>query len=145
MEQVHKRAVASKLRNMAALPGKSEDSGPHPTCFKCKTKHKRGAKCSVEKSRKVDEHATVYSHFTPLRRLKSREELKAYITEAKKFSGNCPCCNKPHTFEREFDFGNGKEKSHVPSHRLDNCPNFRRLAPKDRGELVETQSLLELS
>ena len=112
---------------------------PNPTsllCPKCKTSHKRGAKCPNDTSYDSTPNS-VFSHLTPLKMIKTRDELRTYVTEAKKMTGVCPSCKKPHTFEREFDFGGIKEKAHVPSHRLDNCSTFKNLTPNARGQLIQ--------
>ena len=48
--------------------------------------------------------------------------------------GDCPACKQgPHSYTRNFPFG----KAEWPSNRLDSCPKFVGMLPKERGELVE--------
>ena len=55
------------------------------------------------------------------------------MTEAKKINGPCVCCNRHHTYERDFPFG----KTKVPTRRLDSCQKFQGMTVQERGQLIE--------
>ena len=86
LNEIHERATNTKLRTVAAAPVKIEVNGFPSKCPTCKTLHKRGTKCP---GRFPDVPVSVISNLTPLKKIKNREELKSYIAEAKKMTGNC--------------------------------------------------------
>ena len=131
LDGVNDRAVASKLRNMAAGGTPKVDT---PTCPKCKTKHRVKQKCPNVGDKAEKTLPIVHGHLT-LAKVQTKDQLKEYKKSALEFAGKCPVCNKPHQYERKFSFGTAQ----IPSHRLDSCPGFKAMSPKQRGELLETK------
>ena len=67
-------------------------------------------------------------------KITSRGEYDKYLADTKKQVGDCPACKQgPHSYTQNFPFG----KAEWPSNRLDSCPKFVSMTPKERGELVE--------
>ena len=67
-------------------------------------------------------------------KINTRDDYNKYLGETKKQIGNCPACSQAtHSYTRNFPFG----KAEWPSNRLDSCPRFNTMSPKERGELVE--------
>ena len=75
------------------------DSNLFAACPKCKSKHKRGTKCAVDRV-EDRESMSVYNHLTRLNKIQSREELRIYNAEAKKMAGSktnkqeMDCCSQ---------------------------------------------------
>ena len=72
------------------------------------------------------------THMT-VAQVNTRDDLNKYSAEARKNNGPCPCCNKFHTYERNFPFGKGK----VPTRKLSYCQKFIDMTPAERGAFVE--------
>ena len=71
-------------------------------------------------------------------KINTKAEYDQHIVETRKQVGSCPVCKQgPHSYTRDFPFG----KAEWPSNRLDSCPRFVAMSPKDRGELVEKLKL----
>ena len=67
-------------------------------------------------------------------KINTRAEYDRYLADTKKQVGNCPACKQaPHSYTRDFPFG----RAEWPSNRLDTCPKFNGMNPRERGELVE--------
>ena len=67
-------------------------------------------------------------------KITTKAEYDLHLSDTKKQIGNCPACKQgPHCYTRAFPFG----KAEWPSNRLDACPKFNNMNPKERGQLVE--------
>ena len=75
---------------------------------------------------------TVQMHLT-LANITSKEELVSLCADLRKNNGDCPCCQKRHTFEKRFPF----RKAYVPTQRLSSCQRFIAMTSEERGKFVE--------
>ena len=123
---------------MRTLQDKNE-SIPRSTCPKCKKRHSSDAKCTVEQNTRQGQSGgnnkllpLVRTNLT-VAKITTKEQLNEYFAEAKKKIGPCPCCNRFHTYERDFPFGKGQ----VPTRRLTSCNKFMNMDVRERGEFIE--------
>ena len=67
-------------------------------------------------------------------KINTREEYKKHLPETRKQLGTCPGCSQTvHSYTRQFPFGTAD----WPSSRLDACPKFQSMSPRECGELIE--------
>ena len=84
LDEVNNRAVASKLRNMAA----GSSTKPEPSlCPKCKSKHKPGQGCFKSRNELGKSLPLVHGHLTTAK-VMAKEQLKEYQQETKTKAGN---------------------------------------------------------
>ena len=125
LEVKNSRATKSKMREISEKAETSLPSDKKATQQPTQKKNHRNESWSG---------GTFQSNLT-LAQISTRDDLNKYVADLKKSNGPCPCCNKFHTFEKNFSsFGKGR----IPTHRLSSCPKFLEKTPRERGEFVES-------
>ena len=135
LKQRHKAAVQSGLMHMCNKPSSEKTSGSSVksgvTCRTCGGIGHFARSCPS--SQKSGSSPLVKVNIA-VTKINTKAEYDQHIVEMRKQVGSCPVCKQgPHSYTRDFPFG----KAEWPSNRLDSCPRFVAMSPKDRGKLVE--------
>ena len=139
LKQRHKAAVQSGLMHMCNKPSSEKTSGSSVksgvTCRTCGGIGHFARSCPS--SQKSGSSPLVKVNIGT--NINTKAEYDQHIVETRKQVGSCPVCKQgPHSYTRDFPFG----KAEWPSNRLDSCPRFVAMSPKDRVARGEAQSLL---
>ena len=136
LKRLHKSAVQSGLMQMCDKTGQSKSSGDTVvrsgiTCRTCGGIGHFARACS---SKQKSSGSPVVKVNIAVSKITTKDDYNKHLADTRKQVGNCPACSQaPHSYTRTFPFG----KAEWPSNRLDSCPRFISMSPKERGELVE--------
>jgi len=143
LKSSHKSAVQAGLMQMCSTTGSSSLSGGTGiksgiTCNSCGGLGHYAQNCPSKLRTSL---GTTVKVNVAVVKVKTRNDYNQHLP-TKRQAGNCPGCNQPaHNYSRQFPFG----MAEWPSTRLDTCPRFTAMTPRERGGTSrEVEGLLPL-